>query len=211
MHARRYYLANRGVVSGGDYHETDGRTCLPYRVPPSATSTSSSSAIVEGGGTPNPVPTPKCPGSATDCSDCHCIDAYRKSAHTWRADKRRSGSPYFCKGSGAGRADCLRTVLQNGPIEASMIVHGDIWSYKSGVYTCKGKGGGGSGHSVVIIGYGIEPHQDESGTPTPYWLVKNSWGAGWGMGGFFKVTRTGAGGVTNDCGIEAAAKMAMPA
>lgn len=56
-----------------------------------------------------------------------------------------------------------------GPVETSMVVFGDIWSYKSGVYTC-GTKKGGSGHSVVIIGWG-----KENGT-VPYWLVKNSWG-----------------------------------
>ena len=38
---------------------------------------------------------------------------------------------------------------------------------------------GGSGHSIVIIGWGVE-----NGT-IPYWLGKNSWGPAWGMGGAF--------------------------
>jgi hypothetical protein len=41
---------------------------------------------------------------------------------------------------------------------------------KSGVYTCGAKKGG-SGHSVVIIGWGVENNT------IPYWLVKNRCGA----------------------------------
>ena len=39
-----------------------------------------------------------------------------------------------------------------GPVETSMVVFGDIWSYKSGVYKCGNKKGG-SGHSIVLIGF----------------------------------------------------------
>ena len=42
-----YYLWKVGVVSGGDYGETDGRSCLPYMVPPTATATAT--AVLPGG------------------------------------------------------------------------------------------------------------------------------------------------------------------
>ena len=48
----------------------------------------------------------------------------------------------------------------------SLLLSDPQWSYKSGVYTCGAKKGG-SGHSIVIIGWGME-----NGT-VPYWLVKN--------------------------------------
>jgi len=46
-------------------------------------------------------------------------------------------------------------------------------------------------HAVTIVGYG---HQDGK----DYWLVKNSWGEGWGEDGFFKIKRG-----TGHCGIGA--------
>ncbi|PIO53624.1 hypothetical protein TELCIR_25035, partial [Teladorsagia circumcincta] len=46
------------------------------------------------------------------------------------------------------------------------------------------------GHSVKIVGWGKERH-------IPYWIVANSWGTGWGEGGFFRIVRG-----INDCNIE---------
>jgi C1A family cysteine protease len=55
--------------------------------------------------------------------------------------------------------------------------------YKSGVIsstTC----GTSINHAVTLIGYG-----KDSVTGVPFWLVKNSWGTGWGEAGYFRVRR----------------------
>jgi hypothetical protein len=64
-----------------------------------------------------------------------------------------------------------------GAVTACMIVYQDFFSYRSGVYRHV-TGGVAGGHCVSLIGY-----DDAQGC----WIGKNSWGAGWGDGGFFKI------------------------
>jgi C1A family cysteine protease len=59
----------------------------------------------------------------------------------------------------------------------------------------------GSGHAVVIVGWGVsvkpitifvpnemDPNKKAVTIPVcPYWVVRNSWGTGWGDGGYFKI------------------------
>ena len=38
-----------------------------------------------------------------------------------------------------------------------------------------------------MVGYGM--HKPAIGKEKPYWLIKNSWGAKWGMKGYFMILR----------------------
>jgi papain like protease len=74
-------------------------------------------------------------------------------------------------------------ICYHGPIQSSMDVYDDFYSYSSGVYEyTTGKYLGG--HAIVLIGYQDKPNGEYGGG---YFICKNSWGTGWGEGGFFKV------------------------
>jgi hypothetical protein len=45
------------------------------------------------------------------------------------------------------------------------------------------------GHAVVIVGWGVEYNVKNYGT-VEYWIVQNSWGAGWNDNGYFKIAMT---------------------
>jgi len=82
-------------------------------------------------------------------------------------------------------------VYRNGPVSVCFQVVDDFDDYKSGVYTsrtCKNSNKDVN-HAVLAVGYGTENGLD-------YWLIKNSWGTGWGDHGYFKIQRG-----VNMCGI----------
>jgi cathepsin B len=70
-------------------------------------------------------------------------------------------------------------LFNNGPLDGGFTVYQDFFSYKSGVYHHV-SGGVAGGHAIKVIGYGVE-------NGVSYWLCANSWGAGWGNQGFFKI------------------------
>lgn len=84
-----------------------------------------------------------------------------------------------------------------GPHAVSMDFSGPIVNYKSGIYddptnNCNSAIVGGTmtkpyNHAVSLVGYGSE--LNNAGVMTDYWLIKNSWGTWWGMGGYIKIAR----------------------
>lgn len=95
--------------------------------------------------------------------------------------------------------DLMTAVATKGPIAISIAAGSFGWQlYGGGVF-----GGGGvsrlSGcgydqdHGVQLVGYGTDSGKD-------YWLVRNSWGAGWGEHGYMRIIRYGDG--KEPCGVD---------
>lgn len=97
--------------------------------------------------------------------------------------------PFRIPSNGGSIVEAMkREIMTNGPITAGMTVFLDLMChYKEGVYhplTSEQLGRTNTemgGHALEIIGWGKDPIGGN------YWLVKNSWGSDWGMGGYFKM------------------------
>ncbi len=166
------WFSKTGVVTGGDYGESDGKTCLPYSLKPCAHHVTSSKYE------PCPTqeyPTPKCSKS---CSDSNYPTQYSD-------DKKKASSAY----SVSGVAKIQTDIMTNGPVTGAFTVYSDFPSYKSGVYKHT-TGSALGGHAIKIIGWGTENGED-------YWTVVNSWNESWGDNGTFKIARG-----NDECGIE---------
>lgn len=64
-------------------------------------------------------------------------------------------------------------------------------SYRSGILDSTSCGTN-LNHAVTLVGYGTENGRD-------YWIIKNSWGTGWGERGYIRIRRTTSG--AGICGI----------
>jgi len=79
--------------------------------------------------------------------------------------------------------------LQSGILSVALDVVSSFQYYSSGVYSSSGCASSPN-HAVILVGYGSLAGQD-------YWVVRNSWGVSWGVGGYILVQRG-----VNMCNIE---------
>eukprot|EP00954_Amorphochlora_amoebiformis_P024353 1365813-Amorphochlora_amoeboformis.AAC.3 len=166
------WFANTGVVTGGDYGETDGSTCLPYTLPPCAHHVTSKEY-------------PACPSSEYSTPSCKSSCSESKFSGKYSNDKKTAGTAYSLSGVPKIQSD----ILKYGPVTGAFTVYSDFPSYKSGVYSHT-EGSELGGHAIKIIGWGTENGED-------YWIVVNSWNESWGDKGTFKIKRG-----VDECGIE---------
>jgi len=98
---------------------------------------------------------------SSSCSDWRSR-AYKISSWSWIASDPTS----------------IQAALQNGPLVATFDVYYDFFSYETGVYHWDHSSPWAGGHAVAIVGYD---------SIQQYWIAKNSWGAGWGESGYFRI------------------------
>ena len=123
----------------------------------------------------------QCPGGTCQCtysgsgicSNVHCPDRCSDWANRlWTINDVQSIT--YGSSDPSAIKEHLITV---GPLRALMGIGSQYGGYWDGdIYRCSDDSG--INHAVVIVGY------DDAGG---YWIVKNSWGTGWGDQGYFKV------------------------
>jgi len=93
--------------------------------------------------------------------------------------------------------ESIKSALMRGPLTTFMIIHEDFLYYSGGIYQHV-YGVEEGGHCVCVVGW------DDTTLP-PCWIVKNSWGTGWGEMGFFKIKMG-----VNEVEIEAGTSYLIP-
>ncbi|KAJ4797546.1 hypothetical protein LUZ62_048792 [Rhynchospora pubera] len=97
--------------------------------------------------------------------------------------RRRSASAATIRGyEEVPRSEAaLLNAVANQPVSAGVEGSGiDFQLYGGGLFT--GYCGTDLDHAVTVVGYGASAR-------SKYWLVKNSWGSGWGEGGYMRMQR----------------------
>lgn len=92
----------------------------------------------------------------------------------------------------ANNYPALATAVSQQPISVLVDAGGADWqSYGGGIVTDTGCGTN-LDHAVLAVGY-------DFGSSPPYWLVKNSWGTGWGESGYIQLAIVAGNGI---CGVQ---------
>jgi len=101
-------------------------------------------------------------------------------------------------GEARGAEQIKSEVYQRGPVSCSIMATDGLEAYTGGIYSeCHDRIM--ANHIVSIVGFGSDV---VNGAETPYWIVRNSWGAPWGESGLFRIVINNSTGPDCNLGIE---------
>jgi len=110
------------------------------------------------------------PYMASDGS-CSCPYSHPYSISGWSFIGPEWGTPT--------RNQLKQAILEHGPITVCVAVNGAFQAYSGGVFNAENTAG--INHAVVLVGW--DDNQGEEGV----WFMRNSWGTGWGEGGYMRI------------------------
>jgi len=92
----------------------------------------------------------------------------------------------------AQSVDALKAAIETGPTSVTVHAGGIVFqTYKSGILNSN-LCGTGLDHAITAVGWGTSGTQD-------YYIVRNSWGTGWGDQGYVNIAAVAGKGI---CGIQ---------
>eukprot|EP00746_Dinoflagellata_sp_MGD_P084860 gnl/MRDRNA2_/MRDRNA2_33645_c0_seq1.p1 gnl/MRDRNA2_/MRDRNA2_33645_c0~~gnl/MRDRNA2_/MRDRNA2_33645_c0_seq1.p1 ORF type:complete len:647 (-),score=83.38 gnl/MRDRNA2_/MRDRNA2_33645_c0_seq1:26-1966(-) len=132
----------------------------------------------------------ECTGTSKDEVWCSSSGSSTRLGASCEMDGK--GSPYVTSLKATKitsfTADQMKYYVVQRPVGGYIRVQHDFHQYSSGVYdACTSTS---PNHAIVIAGYGTE-------NGVAYWLIRNTWGDGWGQYGYAKMKRG-----VNMCGVE---------
>lgn len=133
-------------------------------------------------------------------------ESYPYHAHNEKCHFNKKSVGTTCSGFmdiTSGDEEALKQALATvGPISIAIdATQEKFMLYKEGIFvddTCNNSTDD-LDHGVLVVGYGTNSTLD--GKSMDYWLVKNSWGPGWGEDGYIRMARN----LNNMCGVATAA------
>ena len=90
-------------------------------------------------------------------------------------------------------AVALKTAIADGPVSVAIEADTFVFQFYSGGILNSAACGTNLDHGVVAIGYGVDQTKGE------YYIVRNSWGASWGLRGYINIAIKDGQGI---CGIQ---------
>jgi C1A family cysteine protease len=89
----------------------------------------------------------------------------------------------------------LKDAVSRGPVSIAIEADTSVFQHYTGGIISSPSCGTNLDHGVLIVGYGTDPDG------TMYWIVKNSWGDGWGEDGYVRIARSTSDSDKGICGI----------
>lgn len=117
---------------------------------------------------------PSAPSTSGDWS-CSTAAAFNSEAYSWASAPSTQSQTWY-------NIEDIKAALQKGPLISTIYAASSAFKqYSSGILDVADCPSNNPDHAVQLVGWGT------SGS-TEYWLVRNSWGTGWGEKGFVRLS-----------------------
>ncbi len=90
---------------------------------------------------------------------------------------------FVSSSNGVPTPAAIKQAIENyGPVSVAVCVGSKFQAYRSGIFNANETCSGTVNHAVTLVGW-----NDDLGVDNGYWILKNSWGTGWGEGGYMRI------------------------